>query len=338
MQVVYRPGTSAADAGGLARPSLLWRDGMGWDLYVSGLGGDRVWRVVRATTPGPAPLDFRPAGPVLEPGPPLPGDPVVEVGVRSPCATATADGGVLLLHAADDGQRSHLRSAWLPATPTGLLAPEWQRLGTVLAAGEPGAADAAGCDHPALLALSGMRRLYYTALDGTMRGGAQVAEGGSACGGAQVAEGGSAPGGRIALATGRAGEPWTRHGVVIGLGEPGQPDAAGARAPAVAVVGATVLLHHTAQAEDGALRILAARSDDGFSFERLGPVTPVGWMDPAVAAGGDGQRWLAAVVDGAVVVERLGSGRVVGPQAGRRPVGRVVRALVRPDPLRIGWV
>jgi hypothetical protein len=289
LSTILRAGTTAADADGIARPSLVHRDGIGWDLLYSGLA-DGTWRVCRAFTASPEPRGFLPAGPPLPPGPPGSGE---ELGVRSPCAVPTSDGGLLVVYAglgpkdaipdAPPGAWS-LFSAWAPAQP-GPLEPAWQRLGQVLAAGQPGDADAAGCDHPTLARVGQRRWLWYTADDG-LSGGA-----------------------RIAAASSGAGEPWQRHGVVLGRGAPGQPDDEGSEAPSVIVHRRSgwppggfgqVEMVYTGRSTGGA-RVLRARSGDGVSFDRLGPVVGPGLRDAGLAVGPDGRAWLVAVADGAVV-------------------------------------
>jgi len=210
--------------------------------------------------------------------------------VRSPCAVATEDGGVLCLYAGDDGGRTHLFSAWLPSSGTGLLRSEWQRLGPTLRAGRPGDADAAGCDHPSLVRVGRRRWLWYTARDGA----------------------GEARSGRISVASSVAGEPWARHGVVLGRGAPGQPDELAAESPAGSLRNpdpdsrALVELLYTGVDAHGATRALRARSTDAVTFDRLGPLTGTGIRDATVADGPEGTRWLAAAEDGALSVGPLG--------------------------------
>ena len=295
---IWGAGTTAADADGVARPCLVYREGVGWDLLYAGWTGG-VWRVCRAATAAAEPRGFAPVGSPLELGPAGSGE---DLGVRSPCATPTSDGGLLVVYAglgarSDGGEPAwSLFSAWVPrdAETAGLpLTGErpiltWQRLGPVLTPGEPGTADAAGCDHPTLARLGPSRWLWYTADDGL--GG----------------------GGRIAAASSVAGGPWQRHGVVLGRGAPGQPDERGAEAPSVVVHrrGGTwpgraraleqVEMVYTGRSAMGT-RVLRARSPDGVGFDRLGPVVGPGAGDASLAAGPDGRAWLVAVVDGQIL-------------------------------------
>ncbi len=333
LTTIWRAGTPGADDEGLARPVLVHREGVGWDLLYGGLSGG-TWRICRATTSTPEPRGFARVGPPLEPGPAGSGE---EGGVRSPCAIPTSDGGLLVVYAGRAGAgRWSLFSAWVPSGPghraseppgraagapgrppgpppgvaglppgpppgvAGLpvhgeagAAPGdrpvlvWQRLGPTLPAGEPGDADAAGCDHPTVARLGGRRWLWYAADDGLGAGA------------------------RIAAASSVPGEGWQRHGVVLGRGAPGQPDEAGAEAPSVVVHrrgGWTpggggreqVEMVYTGLSAAGA-RVLRARSVDGVGFDRLGPVIGPGAREASLAAGPDGRAWLVAVADGEVV-------------------------------------
>jgi len=315
LTTIWRAGTPGADDDGLARPVLVHREGAGWDLLYGGLSGG-TWRICRATTSAAEPRGFARAGPPLGPGAAGSGE---EGGVRSPCAIPTGDGGLLVVYAARAGTgRWSLFSAWVPSGPgdrppelreqapgppagvAGLpvhgdagVAPGggpvlvWQRLGPTLAAGEPGDADAAGCDHPTVARLGGRRWLWYSADDGLGAG-------------ARIAAASSVPGGG-----------WQRHGVVLGRGAPGQPDEAGAEAPSVVVHrrgGWTpggggreqVEMVYTGRSAAGA-RVLRARSVDGVGFDRLGPVIGPGAREASLASGPDGRAWLVAVADGEVV-------------------------------------
>ncbi len=274
---VWEPGRADADADGVARPWLLARGRDGWDLLYAGLCKG-MWRICRAATTETEPRGFAPVGPPLEPGPAGSGE---EGGVTSPCALPTDDGGLLVVYAGiDGGGRRALFSAWAPtAEPAGgipVLA--WQRLGPTLAAGEPGDADAAGCDHPSLARIGRQRWLWYTAHDGLGRGG------------------------RIAAASSVVGSPWRRHGVVLGHGAPGAPDADGAEAPG-AVVSPTGLIDlvYTGRSADGP-RVMRARSADGVSFDRLGPATRAGASEASLAIAPDGRPWITAVLDGVITV------------------------------------
>lgn len=275
---VWDPGRSDADGDGVARPWLVARETGGWDLLYAGRRAD-VWRVCRASTDKPEPQDFATAGVPLQPGPGGSGE---EAGVTSPCAVVTSDGGLLVVYAGIDaaGGRA-LFSAWAPASEpgaTGAPVLAWQRLGPTLGAGQPGDADAAGCDHPCVARIGRQRWLWYTAHDGLGRGG------------------------RIAAASSVAGQEWRRHGVVLGHGAPGSPDAEGAEAPGAAV-GPTGLIDlvYTGRSADGP-RIMRARSSDGVSFDRLGPATRAGASEASLAVGRDGRPWIAAVLDGAICV------------------------------------
>jgi hypothetical protein len=275
---VWEPGRTGADGDGLARPWLVARGPGGWDLLYGGLQ-DGVWRVCRAVTDSAEPRGFAPAGPPLEPGPAGSGE---EGGITSPCAAPTNDGGLLVVYAGIDGDgRRSLFSAWAPTAEPGTAGPPvlaWQRLGQTLPLGQPGDADAGGCDHPALARIGRQRWLWYTAHDGLGRGA------------------------RIAAASSVAGTPWRRHGVVLGHGAPGAPDEDGAEAPG-AVVGPTgfIDLVYTGRSGDGT-RVMRARSPDGLSFDRLGPATRAGASEASLAVGPDGRPWMVAVVDGEISV------------------------------------
>jgi hypothetical protein len=148
----------------------------------------------------------------------------------------------------------------------------------VLAAGQDGDADGAGCDHPAFAQVGRRRWLWYTAHDGLGRGG------------------------RIAAASSEGDGPWTRHGVVLGRGAPGQPDEYGAEAPSVLIdrLGRLDLVY-TGWGRAGP-RVMRARSSDGLNMDRLGPVSAPEARGASLAVGADGRRWLVAVVRGAVAV------------------------------------
>lgn len=279
---VWEPGRTAADSDAVARPWLVARPAGGWDLLYSGSDG-RAWRVCRATSDEVEPRSFFAAGPPLEPGPAGSGE---EGGVTSPCAVRTDDGGLLVVYAGIDAQgRRALFSAWAPLAEPGdlplLSAPPvlaWQRLGPTLPVGQPGDADAAGCDHPCLARIGRRRWLWYTAHDGLGRGP------------------------RVAAASSVAGSPWQRHGVVLGHGAPGSPDADGSFAPgAVVTAGGLIDVVYTGRSPEGQ-RIMRARSSDGLSFDRLGPATRPGPGEASLAVGTDGRAWVAAVVDGVLSV------------------------------------
>jgi len=275
---IWEPGRTDADAEGVARPWLVAQAGGGWDLLYAGSRAG-IWRICRASTAEAEPRGFASSGPPLGPGPAGSGE---EAGVTSPCALPTDDGGLLVVYAGIDGDGSRaLFSAWAPATEPGAgAAPAlaWQRLGPTLAAGLPGDADAAGCDHPSLARIGTQRWLWYTAHDGLGRGG------------------------RIAAASSVPGGSWRRHGVVLGHGAPGAPDAEGAEAPGAAV-GPTGLIDlvYTGRSADGP-RIMRARSADGVSFDRLGPATRAGAHEASLAIGPDGRPWITAVLEGAISV------------------------------------
>lgn len=276
---VWEPGWTDADSDGVGRPWLVAR-AEGWDLLYAGLSKG-TWRVCRAATTATEPRALAPAGPPLEPGPSGSGE---EGGVTSPCALPTDDGGLLVVYAGIDGDgRRALFSAWAPTIKPGadegsLPVLAWQRLGPTLSIGQPGDADAAGCDHPSLARMGGERWLWYTAHDGLGRGG------------------------RIAAASSTPGSPWRRHGVVLGHGAPGAPDADGAEAPG-AVVGPSGLvdLVYTGRSGEGP-RVMRARSSDGVSFDRLGPATRAGASEASLAIGHDGRPWITAVLEGAISV------------------------------------
>lgn len=276
VKVVWRPGDGPHDGEGLARPWLLYRDdgphGQGWELYVAGVAAG-VSRITPLWAPGPRPEGFAVDGDALESG-----SVQEEAGVRSPCATVTDDGEVVLVYAGDDGQRTHLCSARRHRDGS------WQRLGVTLPAGQPGDADAAGCDHPALLVVGERRLLWYTARDGT----------------------GDPRAGRIAAASALAAGGWERHGVVVGRGAEGQPDELAAESPsALLTADYTIDLVYTGLAADGTCRVLRARSQDGRTFDRLGPVSGPRMRDACLATGPNRSRWLVTVTaDGAVAVGR----------------------------------
>jgi hypothetical protein len=277
---VWEPGRTGADTDAVARPWLLPRREAGWDLLYAGFSGG-VWRVCRSVADEAEPRSFRANGPPLEPGPAGSGE---EGGVTSPCAMRTSDGGLLVVYAGLDAEgRRALFSAWAPSEDPapGPGAPPtlaWQRLGPTLPAGQPGDADAAGCDHPSLARVGSRRWLWYTAHDGLGRGP------------------------RVAAASSVAGSPWQRHGVVLGHGAPGSPDADGSFAPgAIITPGGVIDVVYTGRSAEG-LRIMRARSSDGLSFDRLGPATRPGPSEASLAVGPDGRAWVAAVVDSAISV------------------------------------
>lgn len=285
----------AAPHGGevVRRPWLVHRPGQGWDLLYA-VRVEGTWYVCRAVTAAKEPRNFRPVGPPLGPGREGSGE---EAGVRSPCGLATDDGRLLVVYAGigrDNLRRPALFSAWAPQPEPGRVgvspvAPRfkaagspvdtatasalaWQRLGLLLPAGRAGDADAGGCDHPAMLRVGRRHWLWYTADDGLGKG----------C--------------RIAAASWVVGGTWRRHGVVLGRGAPGQPDEAGAEAPGVLAVAGRIEMVYTGWGPSGA-RLLRARSTDGLSFDRLGPLAASGPREGSLAFGPDGRGWLAAVVD-----------------------------------------
>jgi predicted GH43/DUF377 family glycosyl hydrolase len=167
-----------------------------------------------------------------------------------PSVLEDADGGLLMWYSGHDGSTARILAACQPCGRS------WQRLGVAIDAGCAGDTDAYGVESPSVVRTVGGLLMAYAGSDGGDT--------------------------RLHMATSVDGLRWSGHGTFL---QRGAPDAVGATHPCLVVTGSRWWLFYSGY--DGsrngrAAAILAAVSDNGASWDRLGPVLEPGEGELAV--------------------------------------------------------
>jgi len=157
-----------------------------------------------------------------------------------PSVVEDADGGLRMWYSGHDGSTARVLAAYQPGGRS------WQRLGIAIDAGFSGETDAYGVESPSVVRTFGGLLMAYAGSDGGDT--------------------------RLHMATSVDGSEWRAHGTFL---QREAPDAVGATHPCLVVTGSRWWLFYAGydgRANGRAAAILAAVSDNGASWDRLGPV------------------------------------------------------------------
>jgi predicted GH43/DUF377 family glycosyl hydrolase len=161
------------------------------------------------------------------------------------------DGGLRMWYSGHDGSTGRIVHAVRPPERA------WERLGVSIGAGRAGASDAYGVESPSVVRTPGGYLMAYAGSDGADT--------------------------RLHMATSADGYSWDAHGPCLQRGE---PDAVGATHPCLVVAGERWWLFYSGYDGSGngvRSAILAAVSESGASWDRVGPVLEPDESEDAVS-------------------------------------------------------